>query len=101
MLYKSGKCSVCGGSDVILTYSSEELEELFIEQDGSIIFSCPPYEDTDLLIEDIKNDSKNDEYDVYFTCYDCEDEADRAYITIDDEKYTNAKKAFLKIIKTK
>ena len=96
-MYKC-KCSGCNSGAVVLTYSSEAIDSIVINSDGSLIFACPPYEDNDLTLRDIKEDVKRvKEFDVIFTCYDCEVQVD-SEIVIDGEKYTDAMKAFLKIM---
>lgn len=107
MIYKNCKCGVCGSDEVVITYVSELIEQIDIQPDGELIFACPPYEDNDLTINSLKEDIKNcgnlpdvddDGYDVFFTCYNCEGEADSAVIEIDGTKYTDAEEAFKKII---
>lgn len=107
MLYKNCKCGVCGSDEVVVTYVSELIDQIDIQPDGELIFGCPPYEDNDLTLNSLKEDMEicgnlpdvdDDGFDVYFTCYNCEGEADTALIEIDGQKYTDAKKALLKII---
>ena len=82
-------------------------DQIDIQPDGELIFGCPPYEDNDLTLNSLKEDMEicgnlpdvdDDGFDVYFTCYNCEGEADSAVIEIDGQKYTDAKEALLKII---